>query len=382
MNNTVRALHINCNYITTKLHQELNKALTSLGVKNDYFVPTYDISLCNFELEENVKVKQCFNKNDRFLYYFKQKKIKKCVEDSYDVRFDRFDIIHAHTLFTDGNVAMRLSEKIGCPYIVTIRNTDVNDFFKIRKLLRKRGIKIMRNAAAIVFLSKSYMETVLEKYIPNNFRSEFVKKAYIIPNGIDPFWFDNKIEKRSLQKQNSIKNKTINITFVGKINRNKNIVSLKKAKDLLNIQGYNINIFAAGKIENARLFKIMEKDENIIYEGELDNVELCDLYRKSHMLVVPSYRESFGLVYAEAMTQGLPVIYSKGQGFDGQFQEGCVGYSVDPADAREIATAIKEIVVGYDKLSKNCLDCSCKFMWNDIALEYIKIYLQIMEEER
>ena len=43
-----------------------------------------------------------------------------------------------------------------------------------------------------------------------------------------------------------------------------------------------------------------------------------------------SLGESFGLTYAEAMSQGVPVIYSKGQGFDGQFKEGVVGYHVDP----------------------------------------------------
>ena len=55
---------------------------------------------------------------------------------------------------------------------------------------------------------------------------------------------------------------------------------------------------------------------------------------------MPSYTESFGLVYAEAMSQKLPVIYSKGQGFDGQFEEGLVGYHVSPYDVKDIANGI------------------------------------------
>lgn len=55
---------------------------------------------------------------------------------------------------------------------------------------------------------------------------------------------------------------------------------------------------------------------------------------------MPSFTESFGLVYAEAMSQGLPVIYSKGQGFDGQFAEGVVGYHVDAHDPEELCENI------------------------------------------
>ena len=36
---------------------------------------------------------------------------------------------------------------------------------------------------------------------------------------------------------------------------------------------------------------------------------------------LPSHAETFGLVYVEAMSQGLPIIY-EGQGFDKQFQDG------------------------------------------------------------
>jgi len=49
---------------------------------------------------------------------------------------------------------------------------------------------------------------------------------------------------------------------------------------------------------------------------------------------MPSITETFGLVYAEALSQGLPVLYTRGQGFDRQFEEGEVGYAVDCFDDR------------------------------------------------
>ena len=38
------------------------------------------------------------------------------------------------------------------------------------------------------------------------------------------------------------------------------------------------------------------------------------IYRENDIYVMPSIIETFGLVYAEAMSQGLPVIYTRGQG--------------------------------------------------------------------
>ena len=58
---------------------------------------------------------------------------------------------------------------------------------------------------------------------------------------------------------------------------------------------------------------------------------------------MPSIHESFGRVYAEAMTQGVPVIYSKGQGFDGIYPDGHVGYSVPSRNPEYIAECIKNI---------------------------------------
>ena len=87
-------------------------------------------------------------------------------------------MIHAYTLFTDGNVARTLSKKYGVPYVVAIRDTDVNDFFRYRPYLIKLGSQIMKDASAVFFLSESYKRIVLEKYVPSN-RNIFKKFNYL-----------------------------------------------------------------------------------------------------------------------------------------------------------------------------------------------------------
>ena len=60
------------------------------------------------------------------------------------------------------------------------------------------------------------------------------------------------------------------------------------------------------------------------------------------IFVMPSVTELL-LVYAEAMSQGLPVIYTRGQGFDGQFEEEKLAIRLI-ARIREISMKIIDII--------------------------------------
>ena len=102
----MRVLHINCNYLTTELHQTMVNHLNDLYLENVVFAPTYDISLSVVEPNSNVIVKKCFKKWDRLFFDYKQRKIRNGLLDSVDI--ESFDCIHAYTLFTDGNCAMHI----------------------------------------------------------------------------------------------------------------------------------------------------------------------------------------------------------------------------------------------------------------------------------
>ena len=79
------------------------------------------------------------------------------------------------------------------------------------------------------------------------------------------------------------------------------------------------------------------------------------------IFILPSIHETFGLVYAEALSQGLPIIYTRGQGFDGHFEEGEVGYSVDCYDYEEISNKVLEIITKYETISSKAVNGVQKF---------------------
>lgn len=364
----MRILHINCNYLGTTLHQLMVEQLDKMGYVNQVYVPTYDKSRTVISPNKNVIVSECFNKWDRVVFDYKQQKIFRDVQSQVDVA--SHDCIHAYTLFTDGNCARKLSKKYGIPYVVAVRNTDVNDFFAKMLHLRDRGIDIMRDAKAIFFLSEAYRQEVFNKYVPHKYRESLFRKTYIIPNGIDAFWIHNCSKVyRKVDTTEEIK-----LVYAGRIDRNKNILMTQKAMKLLQEAGYHVSLTVVGKIQDKREYNRIVLDRCTTCLPAMPKEKLIDVYRSSDIFVMPSITESFGLVYAEAMSQGLPVVYTQGQGFDGQFPEGTVGFHVLSGDARSVADGIRKVIERYTEISGNVAECAKKFQWASIAQEYDTIY--------
>ena len=99
--------------------------------------------------------------------------------------------------------------------------------------------------------------------------------------------------------------------------------------------------------------------------------------RPLDVLLVPSSAETFGMVYLEAMSQGVPVLYTKGQGFDGQFPEGEVGYAVPCGDVRAQAQALGRVMQGYAERSKRCIEGARRYAWPRIAGMWMELYREL-----
>lgn len=77
--------------------------------------------------------------------------------------------------------------------------------------------------------------------------------------------------------------------------------------------------------------------------GAVSPAQLSDWYRRARIVVVPSRREGFGLVAAEAAAAGRAVVGTSVGGIPSVVQSGVSGILVPPADIDALATAIKEV---------------------------------------
>ena len=111
---------------------------------------------------------------------------------------------------------------------------------------------------------------------------------------------------------------------------------------------------------------------------KLPKEQLIAEYRRADLFVLPSLAESFGLVYAEALSQGVPVLYSAGQGFDKQFPEGYVGYCMDAREPEAVAGAIRRALEHYEQLQKNCAQAAGCFSQEVVCAAGEALYEEAM----
>ena len=362
-------LHITTGFPYTKVYKNLFHALEN-DVEQTVFVPKY-IDDPKEKLERvsyDIIQKNILTKMDKIFFLNRIKKVDKELNESINVQ--KFDVIHAHSLMVDGAVAYNIFKKKGIPYIVAVRDTDLNKYLKYGIHLKPIARKIISNASKVIFLSESYKEKTL-----NFFSLSESNKMIVIPNGIDDFFIKNRFLKTHNNNWSHL-----NLLFVGKMIKRKNLPTVIKAVDKIRSEGRSISLFVVG--DGILFDNYFEKYNNYSFVKFLGKVKtkerLRELYINSDILVVPSYTETFGLVYAEALSVGTPVIYTREQGFDRIFEDGHVGYSVDPDNVEEIVYKIKAIIKNYEEVSFNAYKSSYIFDWNLISEQYVLLYKDIL----
>lgn len=376
----MKIFHICSDYSKQALYNNLFTSLANKDVSQTVYVPVRSREeigkYCNKELTNvDYKYSHILNKTDRLLYFKKIKKVENDLLRNYSM--SDYSIIHAHFLFSDGGVAYNLHKKFKTPYIVTVRNTDMNIFFKYFIHLRKFALEILSNAAQIVFLSPKYKEFLLENYIPIGQRDELEKKMLVVPNGVNDFWLNGKLEEKTITNP-------VRFLYIGDFTKNKNIQftidALKKIKEENFDLEFNI-VGSGGEYEEKIKALIKENESWINYHGRIHDLEkLKSIYNASHIFVMPSKTETFGLVYIEALSQGLPSIYTKGQGIDGFYLDGEIGYAVRYNNLEDYITKIKLIIENYSEMSQRSVRNAKKFSWDKISDRYIEIFHQICKK--
>lgn len=372
----MKVLHICSDYPYSKLYQNLIYELDKQDISQIIYIPTHDKSIIGKNALSNLEHTQymystILKQSDKVFYYKKINKMQRDLTEKINLK--NIDYIHAHFLFSNGGVAYNFKKRYKINYMVAIRNTDVNLFFKYGIHLRNYGVQIMKEAKNIIFLSPSYCDYVINTYVPVNLQEDFKKKSKILPNGIDPFWITNtyvdKKEKRFFAN--------INLIYVGEFTKNKNVIAIIKVADMLKSKGYNVKLRIIGKgVLKDKIIKLSKKSKaNIIVQDYIKDQEILKkLYREADIFIMPSYKETFGLVYIEAMSQGLPIIYTSGQGVDGYYKEGYIGYPVNPNNISDITFKIEKIINNYNNIYPKCIEVSKKFKWEEIAKLYINLY--------
>ncbi|OJF10720.1 glycosyltransferase family 4 protein [Couchioplanes caeruleus] len=138
------------------------------------------------------------------------------------------------------------------------------------------------------------------------------------------------------------------VGFMGRIVPDKGIEYLIQA--FLRVAGSHDRLLLAGEYDTVaggsnigELRRLIAGDDRVVFLGLLDRAGTRDFYASIDTFALTSVAESFGIVQAEAMMCGLPVVGSDLPGGRVPIQQTGFGRLTRPRDVHAIATALVEL---------------------------------------
>jgi glycosyltransferase involved in cell wall biosynthesis len=208
---------------------------------------------------------------------------------------------------------------------------------------------------------------------------EINKPIAIIPNGtIIP-------EMVSRRGQKSIKKR---ILFLSRIHPSKGLINLVKVMKKLNLQDWELII--AGYDENEHQQEVEAAVRNaglkgtVQFPGPIDNELKWEFYSNGDLFILPSFSENFGIVVAEALAMGIPVITTTRTPWKDLKRYNC-GWWVDPT-VEKLSEALLEATNLSDQQRKEMGErgrnlVKEKYTWRAVAKEMINLYTYILTEK-
>lgn len=364
-----KILHLSTDFQYQDLYPRLVKSLSKIGYKQQVYIQKK-------ELEKYTKLNDVQNLDivesnvlETWMKVFFSARVKSVYSDlKLRLKLDEVDIILAYFLFTDGFVAYKNYIENGTDYVVFIRNTDINHYAKYRPWLINRCKEVLSNSKYIVFLSYSYIQKLRLIVGEKFFDTELAQKVKVIGNIINDDWFD-KTGKKNLNAQ------SVKILYAGEFSKNKRVKELINAFNEFSKNQFSTLTLVGNYGDDVHNIKKLAKTNSAIkvLDKISDVSKLIALFDEHHIFVMPSKTETFGNSYIEAMSRGLPVIYTSGEGIDGYFEEGSVGFSVNEPLVENINIALTKIIESYDVLSENAQLSSTLFRKENIVKSYAEL---------
>jgi len=179
------------------------------------------------------------------------------------------------------------------------------------------------------------------------------ERIEVIYNGIDARFLNtpHNEDENSLDTSEP-KAKDIQLIYVGRLCVEKGVMMILQALDILvkeqNKYHFHLNIFGDGDEVYIRELEAFLQQKRLVqcvtFHGKVPQDELIKHYDRSDIMLVPSiWKEPFGLVVAEAMARGLPIIASNLGGPAEIVTHDVDGLLIEPGNVQALIAAIFQL---------------------------------------
>jgi glycosyltransferase involved in cell wall biosynthesis len=308
---------------------------------------------------------------ESFTYYFGVRALADHLQ-----RVFQFDLIHAHFTYPDGWVAACLGKRYSVPVIIT-EHAPWRPWMDDYPWVLRQAAWAFKQCAFHVSVSPSLQDDV------RHFVGE-ASKLRVIPCGVDTsiFTLRNAAEERKKQ-----------ILFAGVVRHVKGVDILLRAMRLLVDRGRPEKLVIVGEsfyknyqrdyVRIRQLAAELGLHHHVEFVGGKTQRELALYMQQSKALVLPSRKESLGMVLVEALACGTPVVATRCGGPEDILTDE-VGVLVSPEDPEALARGLENVLdrqQHYNPVSLRAYALE-KYSLTHIAGKYAALYSEAVAASR
>lgn len=294
------------------------------------------------------------------------------------LRTRHYDLEHYFFSLPTGLLTLAPPFDLAPPYIVSLRGSDVPGYDpantrldKIHTLMKPLTRLIWQRAGRVVALSEALAETARQT-APD-------LDVSVIPNGIDIERFAPPAHRES--------NGAIRLITVARLLKRKGIHTVLEACARPTTLPVTLDIIGTGPYEDELRERANELGlgDKVRFLGFVPNAELPEYYGRSDIFVLPSSTESFGLVFAEAMSCGLPIAASNVGGIPETVRDGIDGLLCPPNDPAALRQNIIQLMGSSDERARISDSQRQRILqhypWSHIAARYAETYSNVLRSD-
>jgi teichuronic acid biosynthesis glycosyltransferase TuaC len=285
-----------------------------------------------------------------------------------------FVLIHAHMALPDGYAGMLLAQDCNKPLVVTFQATDLD-------ITAKRNSRCARVLQQVFSTAKRVISPSprLAQALGRAFGIESVMIGYGIDQNEACLRFtDNELQHRYDRRRL--------LLSVSRLMPSKGIdLNLMALKQLVHKYPDLVYLIVGEGLERQaveRLVRELNLTDRVEFIGQLPHNQVMEYISICDVFTLPSWQETFGLVYVEAMAHGKPVIGVQGQGVDGIVTHRETGMLVKPRDVGSLVEALdyllshpEEARMMGERARKLVLE---NYTWEKNAEKTIEVYKEVL----
>lgn len=283
-------------------------------------------------------------------------------------QFGAIDVIHAHVAFPAGWIAYELSKEYQIPFVITEHMGPFpfqNPVYIRHGALTKWIREPLLHASERIAVSPSLARRMEQFGIP---------EPVVVPNVVDERRF-------TIAESSPVKERFVFFTLCS-------LSSQKGIPDLLHaarevVQLYpNVSFMIGGggymEREYRGLASQLQLDGNVEWLGPVSRSDAPNLFQNCDAFVMPSLHETFGVVFAEAIACGKPVIATRCGGPEFIVND-ANGILIDIGDRRALCKAMVSIVTDSSRFSPSAIrsDFLVRFSREAVSSMLRTIYVRV-----